>query len=465
MKRALSLLLAAALFLTLLPACRQESGPVSSEPSDSALPEQTAPPPTPTPEPTPEPATGMALVRDTMLDCCRDELAGLEGYTVTMFEDGEDFSRLVEETYGIDAGLVTDGFVAAGTSSFSFEITVLRTNITDLDSAAEIQSLYDETKYDRLREHFMAWDEERGIFYFPEENMELYRNALTCSTAGVYRPGGFSKLSSTIFMYFLCCQNKDEAKETLIRAIDQYCSEQSQDEPPATPQPVEIGDGVWFIDISSPEAKGEPDPDHPGRARYTQPNEEDMSLYDTSAILAAWEMGDPAGLPEQDRAIYDNAKDVLERILTDDMDDFSKEAAIYEWVIQNVEYDWTHTDVMAETPRESYTPYGGLVNRKAVCLGYAATFQLLAELAGIECITVVGSALESTGDHAWNQVRLAGEWYCVDVTWEVPYWEDGTMNGREWRYFNTTSDYMARTNHQWDYDNVPEATAEDHGRP
>ncbi len=39
------------------------------------------------------------------------------------------------------------------------------------------------------------------------------------------------------------------------------------------------------------------------------------------------------------------------------------------------------------------------------------------------------------------------------------------MNGREWRYFNTTSDYMARTNHQWDYDNVPEATAEDHGRP
>ncbi len=36
-------------------------------------------------------------------------------------------------------------------------------------------------------------------------------------------------------------------------------------------------------------------------------------------------------------------------------------------------------------------------------------------------------------------------------------------NGREWRFFNTTSDYMARTGHMWDYDSVPEATAEDHG--
>ena len=37
------------------------------------------------------------------------------------------------------------------------------------------------------------------------------------------------------------------------------------------------------------------------------------------------------------------------------------------------------------------------------------------------------------------------------------------MEGREWQYFNVTSDYMARTHHQWDYDAVPEATAEDYG--
>ena len=31
-------------------------------------------------------------------------------------------------------------------------------------------------------------------------------------------------------------------------------------------------------------------------------------------------------------------------------------------------------------------------------------------------------------------------------------------------YFNVTSDFLADTDHQWDYDSVPEATAEDGGR-
>ncbi|MCI9170991.1 MAG: hypothetical protein HFF42_08725 [Lawsonibacter sp.] len=31
-------------------------------------------------------------------------------------------------------------------------------------------------------------------------------------------------------------------------------------------------------------------------------------------------------------------------------------------------------------------------------------------------------------------------------------------------YFNVTSDFLADTDHQWDYDNAPEATAEDGGR-
>lgn len=474
MKRALALLLALALFLTLLPACRQESGSVSSEPSASALPEQTAPPPTPTPtpEPTPEPAEGMALVRDALLECCREELAGLESYSVTMYEDGEDFSRLVAEVYGIDPDLITDGVMVAGDGDVSdplrFHVAVLRTNITASDFAEQITDTVWDTMENRRREYFMTWNEDLGTYYLPAENVEPYRNGPRFGSS-MYRIGGHTEMSSTIFLFFRNCQNGEKVSKAFTNSVDQYCDWAVQSQgtaptpAPAAPQPVEIGEGVSFIDVSGPEAKGEPDPDHPGRARYVQPNQEDMSLYDTSAILAAWEKGDPAGLTEYDRAIYDSAEDVLKSILTEGMDGFAKEAAIYEWVIQNVEYDWTHTDVLAETPRESYTPYGGLVDCKAVCLGYATTFQLLAELAGIECVTVVGAA--AGADHAWNQVQLSGEWYCADVTWEIPYWEDGTMNGREWRYFNTTSDYMARTNHQWDYDNVPEAAAEDHGRP
>ena len=205
-----------------------------------------------------------------------------------------------------------------------------------------------------------------------------------------------------------------------------------------------------------------PDPNYPDRELFTPPNEEDMSLYDTAPILSAWEKGDPAGLSEYDKEIYSAAEEILGEIITDGMTVLEKETAIYTWLTENVDYDWSHMDIMAETSRDAYGPYGGLVNQSAVCLGYATSFQLLMDMAGIECVTVVGAAFHSTGDHAWNMVKLDGKWYCVDVTWDA--------NGRqqsgeeyEWRYFNVTSDEMAK-DHQWDYANVPEAVTEGNGK-
>ena len=255
------------------------------------------------------------------------------------------------------------------------------------------------------------------------------------------------------------CRNPQAAEAELEAALRDLSPE---GEPSAGPSvPPGTPEHPIFVELDDPMPEGEPDPDHPGRIKFVQPNEEDMSVYDTSAILAAWEKGDPAGLSEDDRAIYDAAQAVLEEVLHDGMSPFETEAALYDWVVQKIDYGWKHADVLEETPRVAYTPYGGLVDRMAVCLGYASSFQLLMNMAGMECITVVGASHASTGDHAWNMVRLDGEWYCVDATWDFAYRE--TMNGCEWRYFNVTSDYMARSNHQWDYNAVPEATAEDHG--
>ena len=222
-----------------------------------------------------------------------------------------------------------------------------------------------------------------------------------------------------------------------------------------------------YIDGLQPAKPADPDPDYPDRVRFTPPNEEDMSLYDTSAILAAWEARDPSALAGDDREIYDAAGAVLAEIMREDMTDLEKETAAYSWLTDNVDYDWTHQDALAETDRRSYGPYGGLVNRAAVCLGYAASFQLLMDMCGVECLTVVGAAFNSTGDHAWNMVKLNGEWYCVDPTWEhiPPGPPDGPENPMQYaNYFNVTSQRMADTDHQWDYDNTPEATAEDYGR-
>ena len=209
----------------------------------------------------------------------------------------------------------------------------------------------------------------------------------------------------------------------------------------------------------------EPDPDYPDRCLFVQPNWFDMSLYDTSAIRAAWEKGDPSGLSVYDREIYDGAEKMLDEVLEDGMSGYEKEFAVYGWMIDNVSYDWSLGDRMEETPRESFTPHGGLVERKAVCLGYATTFQLLMDLAGVECATVVGASNNSRTDHAWNMVRLDGEWYCVDVTWDASEKENnGQGQPEDWSYFNVTSGDMAASGHQWDYANTPEATAKDRGK-
>lgn len=220
-----------------------------------------------------------------------------------------------------------------------------------------------------------------------------------------------------------------------------------------------------FVESNWREPKGEPDPNHPGRLKYTPPGEEDMSIYDTSAILAAWAAGDPSPLSDYDRKIYDAARAVLDEVLTDGMSDYDKEVAIYAWIVKNVDYAHTSMDVLTETDRDAYGPYGGLVDHGAVCLGYSTTFQLLADLAGLECITVVGAASSSEMEHAWNMVRLDGSWYCLDATWDANAREsDLYPTGWVWQYFNVTSDDMARTNHQWDYDSIPEAAATDHGQ-
>lgn len=63
--------------------------------------------------------------------------------------------------------------------------------------------------------------------------------------------------------------------------------------------------------------------------------------------------------------------------------------------------------------------FGALVQRRAVCSGYARAFALVMNELGIE------NAFEHTSGHIWNRVRLGRSWKIVDVTWN-----DGTHSDR-----------------------------------
>lgn len=192
---------------------------------------------------------------------------------------------------------------------------------------------------------------------------------------------------------------------------------------------------------------------------FDPPNKFDMTLYDTSPVLTAYASGDESGLSQRDADLLARCREILTQCVTGDMTDFEKERSLYDWLTA---YGGDHKDQSVYDPRtplgqaDNTNPYGVLVKGQGVCLGYAATFQLLMELAGVECVTVVGARKENREDHAWNLVRLEGEWYCADPTL------DSTVRAAwgRYEYFNVTSAYLRTNDFQWDYTRVPECTAE-----
>ena len=428
MKRTLSLLLTLALVSGLLSACgveqRASTPTLPPSPATSgSTPAPTDPSPTPTAsdEPTQPPADGPSpgeLAEAAFPASGCEDPDSVERLNAE--HDAEALAFYVENAYGIAKEDWEDAAVIRATGASAFELAVLRCP----DEHAAVRAATELMTYIFTRQ---------GDFtgYAPAQ-------------ADMVANGSINQWETYAALFI--CPEPGQAAAAWESALTGQTVEPIV---PESPAPVQTDSG------------------YPGRVAFDPPNEDDMSLYDTAAIRAAWASDDPSGLSDYDRDIYDAAKKVLNKVLRDGMSDYEKEEALYNWMVQTINYDWSHNDVMASTPRESFTPYGGLVNKTAVCLGYATTFQLLMDLAGVECITVVGAAFQSTGDHAWNMVRLNGNWYCVDVTWDANAREQTGAWGyskKYWNYFNVTSDVMARENHQWDYANTPEAVTEGNGR-
>jgi len=122
----------------------------------------------------------------------------------------------------------------------------------------------------------------------------------------------------------------------------------------------------------------------------------------------------------------DGSPSELGRCLTRQARDEAEKAwAIYRWIALNIAYDIKGYREGAEA---SLDPDAVLQRRVAVCLGFSDLFVSLAQAAGLEAATVPGYAkglgyeagdvLEGRpSNHAWNAVRIAGQWKLLDCTW------------------------------------------------
>ncbi|MEY8763104.1 MULTISPECIES: transglutaminase domain-containing protein [Clostridium] len=162
-------------------------------------------------------------------------------------------------------------------------------------------------------------------------------------------------------------------------------------------------------------------------------------------------------LIEKDNEIQNKVDEIVKNVTNPSMKDYQKELALHDYVVRNANYD-NSTDV----PNDSYTSYGVLIKGVGVCEGYADAMDRLLTAAGIECRMVTGKANGGSGwvDHAWNIVKIQGEYYHLDSTWDDPIMGDGSHIISH-SYFNVTDSKMARS-HIWDTSKYPRCNSNDY---
>jgi transglutaminase-like putative cysteine protease len=95
--------------------------------------------------------------------------------------------------------------------------------------------------------------------------------------------------------------------------------------------------------------------------------------------------------------------------------DSQKVQAIYNWVVNNIDYD------RGKNPAAGYVP--SIVNtyntRKGICYDFAALFAAMLRSQGVPAKLVKGYADNVSGYHAWNEVYINGKWYTIDTSYDA----------------------------------------------
>jgi hypothetical protein len=122
----------------------------------------------------------------------------------------------------------------------------------------------------------------------------------------------------------------------------------------------------------------------------------------------------------------------------DGKDTFNKLKTFHDYITLNNDF--------VKEPGFNQTIYGGFVSGTIQCEGYAKTMQYLCDMAGIESMVIVGSN-EANDTHAWNVVKVDGDWYNLDCTWDDPILTEVDKTNVRYRYFLVPDEWIHNKSH------------------
>ena len=121
--------------------------------------------------------------------------------------------------------------------------------------------------------------------------------------------------------------------------------------------------------------------------------------------------------PEQEEELDEAVASVLSQkgLLDNTKSSYAKTKIIYDYLCENVTYDYDHLDDATYTLQ--YTAYAAMINKTSVCQGYALLFYRLALESGVDARLIAGTG--NGGAHGWNIVKVGGKYYNLDSTWDA----------------------------------------------
>lgn len=124
-------------------------------------------------------------------------------------------------------------------------------------------------------------------------------------------------------------------------------------------------------------------------------------------------------------------------LMKPNMTDEEKLDNIYEWVTNNISYDY---DAYLSDQDELLPASLIIQKRKGACRDYSFTIAALARAAGLEAKVVYGHARNGNSKpeyHAWNEIKVNDQWVAVDSTWDAGYVKNGKFTfSPQKKYFN-----------------------------
>lgn len=118
--------------------------------------------------------------------------------------------------------------------------------------------------------------------------------------------------------------------------------------------------------------------------------------------------------------------EIIKNLNLDGKSDYDKFKAVTNWIVSNVTYD-SHYNGKPNIPAGTEYPHdmtGAVLDKYAVCDGYAGLFYYMANAVGLKALYEDGTSISEQKGHAWNLVKMDGVYYYVDPT-NAYFKEDG----------------------------------------